>query len=58
MKNINSGGVKSGKMSTRIDTYDPDYSPDKFGGKFPLVETLLFLGILGMIGLFIWKLNQ
>ena len=34
-------------MSTRIDKYDPDYSPDRFEGSFPLLEIVL-MGVLAL----------
>lgn len=42
-------------MSTRIDKYDPDYSDDRFKGKFPLTETIIFLVIL-TIAYILWKI--
>lgn len=48
MKNLNSGGTKSGKGK-----YESDYSKDKFGGDFPLLEIVMATVLI--IASILWK---
>ena len=50
MKNLNSGGNKSGK---RKMTPEKEYSKDKMGGDFPLLEVVIV--IILIIAYILWK---